>query len=196
MGDMANGTEVDDIVRRSTRWPAELAALRTVLLATGLREEVKWGKPCYTHGGSNVAVLQEMKDVLALMFFRGALLADPYGVLEEQGPNSRSARRICFRSVDDVERLAAAVGAYVSEAIGVTEAGLEVAPAPEPDHVDELRDRLARDDDLRAAFEGLTPGRRREYHLYFSGAKKPVTRAARVERCVPRILAGKGLRDR
>ena len=45
------------------------------------------------------------------------------GVLEEQGPNSRSALRICFRSVDDVDRLATTVSAYVAEAIDVENAG-------------------------------------------------------------------------
>jgi uncharacterized protein YdeI (YjbR/CyaY-like superfamily) len=49
---------------------------------------------------------------------------------------------------------------------------------------------------LRSAFESLTPGRKREYHLHISSAKQSKTRAARVEKHVARILAGKGLRDR
>lgn len=193
---MGANAKVDELLDGSRRWSAELAAVRPVLWATGLTEHVKWGKPCYSHDGANIAILQEMKDFLALMFFKGALLADPDGVLEEQGPNSRSARRICFRSVADVERLAPTVAAYVAEAVTVEAAGLAVGPAPEPEPVDELRERLADDDAFRAAFEGLTPGRRREYHLYFAAAKKPATRADRVDRCARKILAGKGLRDR
>lgn len=193
---MGAGTGVDELVRASARWSDELAAVRPVLLATGLREEVKWGKACYTHDGANIVILQEMKDFLALMFFKGALLPDPDGVLEDQGPNSRSAKRICFRSVGDVTRLAATVTAYVDEAVRVEEAGLEVAPAPEPEPAEEFRARLDTDEELRTAFEALTPGRRREYHLYVSGAKQASTRSARVEKCAPRILAGKGLRDR
>jgi uncharacterized protein YdeI (YjbR/CyaY-like superfamily) len=76
----------------------------------------------------------------------------------------------------------------------VEDAGLDVGPAPEPEPAPELAERLDADAELRAAFEALTPGRRREYHLHISGAKQSATRAARVERCVPRILAGKGLR--
>ena len=41
----------------------------------------------------------------------------------------------------------------------------------------------------------LTPGRQRGYLLYFSSAKQSETRAARVEKCMPRILKGKGLDD-
>ncbi|MCZ7630995.1 MAG: YdeI/OmpD-associated family protein [Microthrixaceae bacterium] len=123
-------------------------------------------------------------------------MEDPRGVLEDQGPNSRSARRICFTSTDDVARLTDTVRSYLGEAIRVEEDGLELGPAPEPAIADELRDRLERDPAFRSAFEGLTPGRRREYSLYFSDAKQAKTREARIEKHYRRILDGKGLRDR
>ncbi len=181
---------------RSRRWAAELDALRPVLLASGLTEERKWGKPCFTHAGRNIAIAQEMKDFLALMFFKGALIDDTTGALEEQGENTRSARRICFRSVDDVTRLAAAIRVFVAQAIAVEDAGLAVAPAAELVLCAEMQERLDADPALAAAFAALTPGRRREYHLYVSGAKQSATRRSRVESCVDRILVGKGLRDR
>ena len=187
---------VDAYLARSRRWPEELAALRTIRLGCGLSEELKWAKPCYGHEGHNLVILQEMKDFLALMFFKGALLADPVGVLEEQGPNSRSARRICFRSVEDTARLAGVVEDYVAAAIEVERAGLQVAPAPPLQLAAELQDRIGRDPAFAAAFAALTPGRQRAYHLAIVDAKQASTRVARVEKCAPRILAGKGLRDR
>ena len=114
----------------------------------------------------------------------------------EQGPNSRSARRIRFTSVADMARLANTVKAYVGEAIHIKKAGKEVGPAPEPAPVLELQIRLDKDPALRVAFEALTPGRRRECNLCFLGAKQAKTRAARVEKCVRKILDGKGFRDR
>jgi uncharacterized protein YdeI (YjbR/CyaY-like superfamily) len=188
--------KVDAYIRRSERWRDEMTVLRPVLLGCGLTEQVKWGKPCYSHEGKNIAIVQEMKHFLSLMFFKGALLDDPEGVLVDQGPNSRSARRIEFTSVDDVERLGGIVAAYVDEAIGVEEAGLDVGPAPALDFVDELQERLDRDPALKAAFDALTPGRQREYNLHFSSAKRSTTREARIDKCVPAILAGKGLRER
>ncbi len=187
---------VDTYISRSDKWPDELTALRAVLLGCGLAEAIKWGKPCYSHDGSNIVIVQEMKDFLALMFFRGALLKDHDGVLEEQGPNSRSARRMCFTSVDEVTRSADTVRAYVAEAIEADAAGLEVAPAPDLVLVDELKRRLDADPTLQAAFNALTPGRQREYHLYVSGAKQAATREARIDKYVPKILDGKGFRDR
>lgn len=188
--------EVDAYVSESDQWAEEMAVLRPILLSCGLAEDIKWGKPCYSHDGSNIAIIQEMKEFLALMFFKGALLKDPDGVLEEQGPNSRSARRIEFTSVDDVARLAGTIRAYIAEAIDVEAEGLKVGPAPELVPVDELQARLDHDPAFEAAFEALTPGRRREYNLYFSGAKQAETREARIEKYAQNILNGKGLRDR
>jgi uncharacterized protein YdeI (YjbR/CyaY-like superfamily) len=188
--------DVDAYINRSQMWPSEMAALRPILLDRGLTEAIKWGKPCYGHDGKNIAIMQEMKDFLALMFFKGALLSDPAGVLRAQGPNSRSALRIEFTSVDDVTRLRDTVAAYVEEAIAVESAGLEVGPAPELVLVEELQQRLDDDPALRTAFESLTPGRQREYNLIIADAKQASTRAARVDKYAPRILEGKGLRDR
>ena len=193
---MRSYPDVDAYLRDAQRWPDEIAALRPILLACGLDEQIKWGKPCYGHHGANIAIIQEMKDFLALMFFKGALLSDPDGVLEDQGPNSRSARRMVFTSTDDVARQADAVAACVAEAVAAEEAGLELGPPPEVPLAAELQAALDADPALRAAFEALTPGRRREYDLHVSGAKQSATRTARVERCTPKILAGKGLRDR
>lgn len=193
---MDTDIDVDTYISRAEQWPAEIAALRPILLASGLTEATKWGKPCYSHDGANIAIVQEMKNFLALMFFKGALLDDPAGVLREQGPNSRSARRIEFTSVDDVERLAGVVTEYLEEAVAVEEAGLDVGPPPELELVDELRHRLDADPELNAAFESLTPGRQREYHLQISSAKQAATRERRIDKFVPKILAGKGFRDR
>ena len=193
---MDTDIDVDTYVSRSEQWPAEIAALRPILLASGLTEATKWGKPCYSLDDANIAIVQEMKNFLALMFFKGALLSDPAGVLRAQGPNSRSARRIEFTSVDDVERLAGVVTEYLEEAIAVEEAGLEVEPAPELVLVDELQHRLDENPELKAAFEALTPGRQREYHLQISSAKQSATRERRIDKFVPKILAGKGFRDR
>lgn len=188
--------KVDDYIGRSTTWPEELAALRPILLGCGLDESIKWGKPCYSDGDRNIAIMQEMKGFLALMFFKGALLDDPQGLLRSQGPNSRSARRVELTSVDDVAAHEATIRDLVASAIAVEQAGLSVGPAPELELCEELTERLAADPELAAAFEALTPGRQREYNLHIADAKQAKTREARIDKHVPQILAGKGMRDR
>jgi len=187
---------VDKFVANAKIWPNEIAQLRTLLLRTGLEESMKWGKPCYSAEGNNIAIIQEMKSFLALMFFKGALLADPKGVLESQGPNSRSAMRVCITSPADVRRLSPTIKALVASAIQVEKSGAKVEAAPPLQLVEELAARLAKNAKLRKAFEGLTPGRQREYNLHFAAAKQSATRESRIDKCAPQILAGKGLRDR
>jgi uncharacterized protein YdeI (YjbR/CyaY-like superfamily) len=188
--------DVDAYLDASERWPEEIRALRPVLLAAGLDETIKWGKPCYTHDDANIALVQEFADDLALMFFKGILLDDPAGLLEEVGPNSHAARRMMFASLEDVEARVDAVAGYVEQAVVVEEAGTEVPPRPDEELAPELAERLAGDPELAASFDGLTPGRQRAYNLHVSAAKQSSTRERRVDRVVPRILEGKGLSDR
>jgi uncharacterized protein YdeI (YjbR/CyaY-like superfamily) len=192
---MAN-PKVDAYIARSQMWREELEAVRPILLDSGLTEEIKWGKPCYSHDGSNIVILQEMKNFLALMFFNGAVLRDPQGVLDKQGPNSHAARRITFTAVADVQRLADTIASYLDEATAAQTAGLTVAPAPPVTFVAELQARLDHDDAFRAAFEALTPGRRREYNMHFADAKQSATRKARIDKYADKIKSGKGFRDR
>lgn len=193
---MKHYSDVDAYLAEAELWPAEITALRPILTDAGLDEEIKWGKPCYSHDGANIVILQEMKDFLAAMFFKGALLDDAAGLLQSQGPNTRSAMRVQFTSVDEVNDLADTMRDYIQNAIEVEDAGLEIEPAPEMELVEELQERLASDPDLADAFYSLTPGRQRGYNLHFADAKKSETRASRVEKYVSKILAGKGMHDR
>ena len=192
----APNKRVDTYLRHSTLWPPEVARLREVLLTTGLSEDLKWGKPCYAHDGHNVVIVQEFKPHLALMFFKGALMADPEGVLEEQGENSRAAMRMTFTSVEDVDRLAPTIRQYVAEAVAVEESGAKLPPPPPIVLADVLAARIDSDERFKAAFEGLSRGCQREYNLYFGDAKKPETRQARLDRYAEQILAGRPMRDR
>lgn len=177
-------------------WRQEANELRSILLRCGLTEEFKWGKPCYTHNGKNICIIQRMKGFLALLFFKGALLKDPDNVLQVQGPNSRGGYRMRFTSVRDVAKMAKSVKAFVREAIAVEKAGLKVEAASDLEYPEELVDKLAEDSELKAAFDKLTPGRKRGYVLHFSDAKQSKTRVARIGKSRPGILAGKGFQER
>ncbi|HYN34648.1 MAG TPA: DUF1801 domain-containing protein [Ilumatobacteraceae bacterium] len=193
---MEDFADVDAYLEASDQWPAEIKVLRALLLDCGLTEEIKWGKPCYCLEDANVVVIQEFSDHLALMFFKGVLLEDPEGVLHDQGPNSHAAKRIKFASIEEVEALSDIVTSYVREAIVHERADTELPARPDEELAPELVDRLASDDQLAEAFDSLTPGRQREYNLHVSDAKQSSTRERRVDNIVPRILSGRGLRDR
>lgn len=192
---MNDKSKLDKSFGAARLWRQEANELRRILARTGLTEELKWGQPCYTYDGKNICIIQRMNGFLALLFFKGALLKDPDNVLEVQGANSRSGYRMRFTGVRDVAKMAKSVRACVREAIEVEKAGLTVERAPDLEYPEELVDKFAEDPELRAAFDKLTPGRKRGYVLHFSDAKQPKTRVARLERYRSKILTGKGFQE-
>lgn len=182
---------------RLTAWQDELAALRTILLDSGLREEFKWRSPVYTADGGNVAIIWGFRDHAALGFFKGVLLKDTAGILVAPGENSRSSRVVKFRCVGEIAEMADTLREYIRAAIEIEKAGLKVdLPKDDLAYPDELVSKLDADPAYRKAFEALTPGRRRGYLLYFSAPKKPETRQSRIEKAAGRIVAGKGFNER
>ncbi len=192
----AHNPKVDAFVSRAKRWPGEIRKVRSILLDCGLDEDLKWGKPCFMFEGSNVAIIQPFKEHCALMFFKGVLLEDTHGLLRSQGVNSQAARRLEFTSEAQIKKTV--VKSYVKQAIAVERAGLEVdfKAKRELELPEELTRILKKDRKLAKAFHALTPGRQRGYVLHFTGAKQSATRTSRIEKCIPRILAGKGRNDR
>lgn len=189
--------KVDAYIDRAKQWQGETKKLRSILLDCGLAEELKWGKPCYTHEGSNLAIIQGFKEHCSLMFFKGSLLQDPEGHLVRPGKHSQAGMRLQFTSAKQIREMEPTLRSFVEQAIEVEQAGLKVdfKEKHEMKLPEELKDRLKGDPALATAFEALTPGRRRAYLLHFSSAKQSNTRAARIERCADRILEGKGLND-
>jgi uncharacterized protein YdeI (YjbR/CyaY-like superfamily) len=194
----ARNPKVDWYFEKATPWQDAFAKLREVVLDCGLAEELKWGHPCYTAGTKNVVLMHGFKDYCALLFFKGALLEDPRGILVRQTKNVQAARQIRFSEAREVEKLERTLKAYIREAVEVERSGrrVELKTTSEFDMPDELARKLAEMPDLKRAFEALTPGRQRGYLLHFSSAKQSRTRESRIEKCVDRILAGKGLEDR
>jgi len=190
-------SSVDFFFNKASKWQKEYAQLRSILLACGLTEELKWGKPCYTFDGNNVVLIHGFKEYCALLFHKGALLKDTHKILVQQTENVQSARQIRFTDLKEIVKLKATLKAYVYEAIEVERAGLKVKMKKTSAYSmpAEFKEAL-KDPELKAAFEALTPGRQRGYLLYFSQAKQSRTRVARIEKSVPDIFEGKGYNER
>ena len=189
--------KVDWFFAKETQWQKEYEKLRTIILDCGLIEELKWGCPCYTFENTNIVLIHGFKEYCALLFFKGALLNDPNGILIQQTKNVQSARQIRFTNVREIVKMEKILKAYVYEAIEVERAGLKVKlkKTSEFKTPEEFQKRLDKNTALKKAFDALTPGRQREYIFYFSQAKQSKTRETRVEKYLKQILAGKGLDD-
>jgi uncharacterized protein YdeI (YjbR/CyaY-like superfamily) len=179
------------------RWAGALASLRGLCLEAGLGEHVKWGHPCYMHAGRNVAILGAFREEVRITFFEAALIEDPDGLLERQGPNTRVPDALRFREEAAVAAMAPALRGFLAQAKALAEAGLR-APREtmDADLPEEMVEALDADPALAEAFARLTPGRQRSYAIALSSAKTSATRVARIARFRERILAGKGATER
>lgn len=178
-------------------WSTGQNRLRRILLDAGLVEVVKWGHPCYMHAGRNIAIMGAFRQDFRLTFFDAALLRDPDGVLERQGPNTRHPDMIRFAEAGQVARLEAVIRAYLREAMAYAEAGIKPPKdQSELELPEELVEAMDADPELAEAFHALTPGRQKSYVINLSGAKTSATRVNRIEKFRGHILAGKGALER
>src|SRR5215467_6034021 len=179
------------------KWQKEADKLRQIALECDLTEELKWGKPCFIFLKKNVAIVIPLKESCAFSFFKGALLKDPKHVLERIGEHTQSGRWMKFTSLREIAAVRSILKDYLYEAIALEESGTKTIPKKPPEYPipEELQRRLNDNAVLRLAFATLTPGRRKSYIFHVSSAKQTKTRAARVEKCVPMILSGRGFNE-
>ncbi len=190
--------KVDAFLERQEKWRAEFEKLREILLDSGLTEELKWGHPCYTLNGKNVVLIHGFKEYCAILFNKGALMKDPprrpHSTDQERAsspadsvcerPRGNQAREdgksLCARG--DRDRARRVEGAVQKDG------GIHVARGAriQARQKREAAGGLRRADARSAA---------RAYIFHFSQPKLTTTRAARVEKNIPRILEGLGLDD-
>ncbi|MFS8083365.1 MAG: YdeI/OmpD-associated family protein [Ginsengibacter sp.] len=189
--------KVDFYFEKPGKWQKEVTELRKIILSCGLNEELKWGVPCYLSDDRNIVLIHKFKEYCALLFFKGALLKDTNQILIQQSQNVQAARQVRFTSALEIVKLKSDLKAYIYEAIEVEKSGLKVPikETSEYEVPEEFQEKLNADDDLKKAFQNLTPGRQRAYLLYFSAAKQSKTRKMRIEKYIPAIKKGKGLNN-
>jgi uncharacterized protein YdeI (YjbR/CyaY-like superfamily) len=189
--------KVDFFFDKAGQWQKEFEKLRTIILDTGLEEDLKWGCPCYTYQSRNIVLIHGFKEYCALLFFKGSLLSDTQNILIQQTENVQAARQIRFTDLKEITDLEKVIRTYVYEAVEIEKSGIKVPmkKTREFEMPEEFQSKLDKSPELKEAFEALTPGRQRAYLLHFSSAKQSATREARIEKYIPHILTGKGIND-
>jgi len=188
--------KVEHCIDQSKQWKDETIALRSIILDCHLKEDFKWGKPCYSFQGKNIVIIQGFKEYFALLFFKGGIMKDSKHLLVKMGENTQAGRQMRFENVQDILDKKSIIKDYIFEAVEIEERGekveikREATPIPE-----EFQIKLDENPELKSAFESLTPGRQRAYLFHFSAPKQSKTRESRIEKAMPNILAGKGLNE-
>ncbi len=189
--------KVDFFFNKAKQWKEEYPLLRNLMLECDLTEELKWGVPCYTYNDSNVVLIHGFKEYCAILFHKGVLMKDTEGILIQQTENVQSARQVRFTITAQIQGLLPVLKTYIKEAIAIEKDGLKVELKKTEEYKvpEEFQLKLDADANLKKAFKALSPGRQKGYLFFFGQAKLAKTREARVEKCIPQILDGKGLDD-
>jgi uncharacterized protein YdeI (YjbR/CyaY-like superfamily) len=185
---------IDRYIERSADFARPiLTRVRDVVHAAcpEVEESVKWGAPFFLYNGM-LCRMASFKQHCALTFWKESLIAD------EGGNGGREA-------LDQLQRITAlsdlpaktVLTRYIKSAMALNDAGVRPAARARPKAKrvlvvpDDLAAALRRNRAAAAAFETFSPSRRREYVEWLTEAKRPETRARRLETAVGWIAEGK-----
>jgi uncharacterized protein YdeI (YjbR/CyaY-like superfamily) len=188
--------KVDTYIETKSNWSEELQTLRSIFLSTEMEEDFKWGGPVYTVNGKNVTGMAAFKNHYGMWFFNGVFLKDNHSLLVNTQETTKALRQIKFKKGEEIPT--DIIRDYVLEAIENEKQGLKVAPSKPGAYSlsPYLKEAMDNDSELLNAFIALTPGKQKDYSNHISDAKQEKTKASRLEKIRPMILAGGGLHDK
>lgn len=184
-------------MQNNTQWSEELDVIASIINKLPLEKTIKWGAEVFTYDGKNVVSYGGFKNFFTLWFYNGVFLTDKYNVLvNAQEGKTKSLRQWRFTSISEIDEKK--ITEYIYEAIEIEKKGLKIAPEKfKAIPVSEfLEAEFKNNNDLKNAFDKLTPGKQKEYNVYINEAKQEATKLKRVEKIVPMILQGMGLNDK
>jgi uncharacterized protein YdeI (YjbR/CyaY-like superfamily) len=171
--------QVDDIEEHfseNNQWKDERRFARNLFLQLKLKEEWKWSSPCYTYKGANIVLIGGYKSFFAISFLKGVLLNDPTNSLVFAGENSKIAKLIKVKSIQELKLKKEIIENLIKEAILVEEKNLKVVPKQNEklNFPLELVEKLNSDEEFNRAFIKLTKGRQRGYAIFIKGENNQV----------------------
>lgn len=183
-------------IAKHSEWKDILEKLRSILTSTELDESIKWGAPIYSFKGKNVIGMAAFKHHVSLWFHHGVFLKDTESkLISADKEKTRGLRQWRFSSMEEIDEKL--IKKYTLESIENEKAGKRIKPQIQKVKIpEELSNAMKFDKNLKSAYEKLTPGKQREYCSHIIEAKQEATRLRRLEKCIPLILAGKGLHDK
>ncbi|OGU56088.1 MAG: hypothetical protein A2X64_05355 [Ignavibacteria bacterium GWF2_33_9] len=188
---------VESFIEKNEKWQRELILLVEILRSCNLEEDFKWKGPVYMMNGKNILGIQSFKEYCTIFFFKGVLITDSHKIMIAPGENTQAMRQLRFTSVEQIIQHEKHIKEYVLEAVKLEMEGKKVK-FKKKDEIEipaEFQKYLDKSSELITAFFQLTPGRRRMYCLYFADAKQTKTLISRIEKYIPKILAGYGIMD-
>ncbi len=177
---------VDDYIARAADFAKPiLIRIRKLIHAAcpNVEETIKWSSPFYTYKGI-LAATPAFKKHCALIFWKGKLIL---------GNERAKYRRLT--TLAELPNDKTLLG-YVRQAVELNDAGTKTTGRRKsnPGKISVPRDfitALARNKKSLVTFGNLTPGQRREYIEWITGAKRVETRARRIQTAIEWLADGK-----
>ncbi len=112
---MKTNPDVDKLLNKKKHpLDAEIRKVREIILSVDeeIDESVKWSSPTFMYKCNIASFFMNAKKFVSLMFHKGAMINDPYGLLEGDGKETRVAR---FQSMEDIEQKRSALEGVIKE---------------------------------------------------------------------------------
>lgn len=156
-------------------------------------EDWKWGPNFHKDG--MVCGFGAFKKHVSFVFFEGALLKDPKGILTV-GTSNRHNRSFRITSVSDIDE--ETLKNYIREAVALNENGIKASPLEKPPLKisSDIRRSLSENEQAKEFFEELAEGYQREYFEWINGAKRDETRRRRISQMMQKLAAGERLNEK
>jgi uncharacterized protein YdeI (YjbR/CyaY-like superfamily) len=196
---MRKGSTVDEYILADEKWQQELILLRSIINDSELEETIKWSAPSYGINGKNVIGMAAFKNHIAVWFYQGIFLKDPYKkLMNAQEEVTKANRQWRFQSLEEIQENAVILKEYIEEAIENSKQGKEIKPTKHKEVVIpiELEEAFEKNHVLKEQFESLSKFKQREYAEHVGKAKQETTRKRRLQKIIPMIEMGLGLNDK
>lgn len=152
-------------------------------------EDIKWGAPAFTYNGKLLGVMAGFKQHAAFNLWHGKKVVGVDTAMQDG--MGQYGRITTLKDLPGKRETAA----HIRAAMALIDAGETATtartPKPAPGLPDDLAQALAGNTAARATWDGFTPGKRRDYADWITGAKREDTRARRVAQSVEWLAEGK-----
>ena len=153
-----------------------------------LQEAIKWGVPCFVYKGP-VGGFAAYQQHVSWGLWKTRLLNDPDGLLNRRGI-------VMGGKIATVSEIPAAskLLRLIKQVIALNEAGIRNPKPPDPKLPDDLAAAMKNNDKAASHYAAFTPARKWQYVNWITQAKRPQTRAKRIQTAVERISEGKTMK--
>jgi uncharacterized protein YdeI (YjbR/CyaY-like superfamily) len=157
-----------------------------------VEESLKWSSPAFDHHGL-LAVMGAFKEHVAFGFWKGKLLDDPHGILDDGGFGGSGNLKLA--AVDDIPDEEIFVD-YLRRAMELNEQGVQLPKTSKKEKdalevPDDLDAALDENPAARAIFDGFSWSNQKEYVEWITGAKREATRTKRLAQAIEWMAEGK-----